>query len=403
MTARTQSSSTWLVVSVALVRALVLWLALALGSGSAVAQHTPADVPAGWGDVTAIPRLSEPPVDYLTERRGNVTWTFHAAATSEARDLQEYFGDAWVRIEDDLGAPIDDTLVIRIARNPEEMHALAPIGYPPPAYASGVAYPRFGVILLSLTAPESWERPNMESLLTHELSHVALYRAVRGHSVPRWFTEGLAVYQAGEFGLDRAKTLWSAAVAGNVVPLDELDARFPDRPHRVNVAYAQSADMVAFMRRGPRDERSFRILIRHLGEGASFREAVPESYDATLGTLERRWRESVAERFQTMPLIVSGTGLWIVLSFLLVIAYVRRRRRHRERLAQWAEREAAEEEALARAERAVADQLRARDEPPPEPEPEDDGIRILVPDEPPQGREPGVPTIEYEGRNHTLH
>ena len=386
--------------------AFVVFVAMLFAGLTAHAQpraETPTDVPAGWSaDAPAIV-LPDAPEGYVTEQRGSVTWAFPAAATSEARDLQEAMPEIWARIEEDLGATVDDTLVIRIARDPEEMRALAPVGMPPPAYATGVAYPHGGVILLSLTAPESWERPNMEALLAHELSHIALRRAVNGHPVPRWFTEGLAIYQAGEYGLERAKTLWSAAVAGNVVPLADLSQHFPSRPHRVNVAYAQSADMVAFMRRDLREERSFRILVRKLGEGVSFDEAVRTSYSATLGTLERDWRESLNERFQTVPLLVGGTSVWALLSLLLVYAWVRRRRKNRRRLDAWAQQEAEEEEALARAERAVADQLRAREEGQLDLSEAEEEVRILVQDEPPQGREPGVPTIEYEGRNHTLH
>lgn len=372
--------------------------ALLLGPAPADAQHAPVDVGAGWdaapGEAPSVrPTLPAPPDDYVTEDRGKVTWTFPSAATSEARELQEAFADAWKRVEDDLGEDVDDTLVIRIGRDPEEMKALAPVGHPPPDYASGVAYPPFGVILLTLTAPETWERPDMEAVLTHELSHIALYRAVGGHPVPRWFSEGLAIYQAGEFSLDRAKTLWSAVVAGNVVSLDRISGRFPSHPHRVNVAYAESADMVAFMRRDNFDTRSFRILIRHLREGMEFEEAVRESYDATLPSLEREWRETLQERFQTLPLIVTGGGLWVLVSLFVVVAWIRKKRRDRRRLDEWAEQEAAQDEALRRAEAAVLDKLREADE----------VIAVVTPEEPPGGREPEIPTIEYDGRSHTLH
>lgn len=375
-------------------------VSLAGGAATAVAQQDdPIDIGAGWHgtpqpDEAAL-RLPEPPQDYLTERRGGVTWTFPAAATDDARDLQNAFPDAWTRIEEDLGGPLDDTLVIRVARNPEEMRDLAPVGHPPPQYASGVAYPRYGIILLSLTAPDTWERPNMEALLTHELSHVALHRAVEGHPVPRWFAEGLAIYQAGEYSMERVRTLWSASVAGNVVPLEELSARFPDRPHRVNVAYAQSADVVSFLRRDTRDARSFRILIRHVREGMPFDQAVTEAYDEHLSSLEGSWRASLDERFQAVPLIVTGGGLWVLASVLIVVAFVRRKRSNRKRLRKWEAEETAEADAVARAERALAEQLESRDRP------EEDTV-LVVAEEPPM-REPEVPTIEYEGRNHTLH
>lgn len=368
-----------------------------LAIAPAEAQQAPADVGAGWVRASGADRynvdLPEPPEGYLTEQRGQVTWTFPAAATGEARALQDAFADAWERIAEDLGQDIDGELVIRMGRNPEQMHALAPTGHPPPDYASGVAYPRFGVILLTLTAPETWERPDMEAVLAHELSHIALYRAIDGNPVPRWFSEGLAIYQAGEYSLDRARTLWSAVVAGNVVSLERISGRFPSRAHRVNVAYAASADMVAFMRRDARDARSFRILIRHLRGGMGFENAVRESYDATLPSLEREWRVTLQERFQTLPLLLTGGGIWVLVSFFLVFVWIRKRRMNRRRLDAWAQQEADDEEALQRAEAAVVDKLR---------DAEQVQATLIIADEAPGGRD-DVPTIEYDGRNHTLH
>ncbi len=337
------------------------------------------------------PRLPTPPEGYVTQVRGGTEWTFPASATSVVHDLQATHADAWQRISDDLGGPVDNRVVIRVALDPEEMRALAPIGHPPPDYATGVAYPHFGLILLSLEAPDAWDPPDASRVLTHELSHLALHRAVDGRSLPRWFVEGIAVYQAGENNLARTRTLWQAVVAGNVVPLDQLDDRFPTHPHRVNVAYAESADFVAHLRKDDPTGRRFRALLEHVRDGDSFEDATFAAYGATLPTLEREWRARLEERFQTVPLLVSGGGLWFLASLLLVFAYVRRRRQHRAALARLDAEETAERRALERAEQAVADELARRDEP-----------LLVVPADPSQ-REPDIPTVEYEGRNHTLH
>ena len=145
-----------------------------------------------------------------------------------------------------------DELVIRVARNPREMRALAPADMPPPDYATGVAYSRWGVILLTMSSPQSWEPPDLEVVLVHELSHVALYRAVAGNDVPRWFNEGVAIHQSEARMLPRMESLLRAAAQRSMLRLSELDDHFPNRPHEVNVAYAQSADVVGFLRRSSR-------------------------------------------------------------------------------------------------------------------------------------------------------
>jgi len=376
-----------------------LMVAAVVASG---ARAQPPDV-SGWDTASEDPGLAAPlpapPEGYVAETRGNVRWDFPAAATSEVRELMDIHREAWATITGDLGAEIDDSMIVRVGRDPEEMAALAPLSSPPPEYASGVTYPRLGLILLTLTAPDSWERPDMDSLYRHELSHLALARAVGGREVPRWFAEGLASYQAGEYSIGRIRTLWSASLSGEVVPFAELSARFPSRPHEVNVAYAQSADVVSLMRDGDADAERFRGLIAELRAGRTFDEAFSEAYGIGLPSFERRWRTRLKERFQAFPLLFTGGSIWVLISMLLVVAYVRRRRRDRRVLARWASEEA-RAASLASAERAVEAKMTKPAE--------DDaaGLVQLMPmldPEPAQARESDVPTIEYEGRNHTLH
>src|SRR5262249_22829786 len=141
-------------------------------------------------------------------------------------------------------------LDIRIALAPEQMRALVGPHTPLPGYANGIAFPEAGLVLLTLTEPETFLRPDLQAVLTHELSHVALYRAVRGAALPRWFSEGVAVQQAQESSLNRIRTLWEGTLRGSLLPLDSLANAFPTRHADIDLAYAQSADFVGYMLSG---------------------------------------------------------------------------------------------------------------------------------------------------------
>jgi hypothetical protein len=351
--------------------------------------QAPADV-SGWEGPRLEPDLAPMPADFTSTTRGEVRWDYAVDHADTAEDLMAAYDEAWPRIADDLGVDVEPELLIRIARNPEQMIALAPIGHPPPGYAVGVAYGRYGVVLLTITAPETWELADLERVLAHELSHIALHRAVRGRPIPRWFAEGLAIHQARENNLERIRTLWTATVAGTLIPLAELDSRFPERVHRVNVAYAESADIVGFLYEDEEGKDGLRNLVRAVRDGAPFEEAVAATYDESLASIESRWRKDLDERYHSLPLFFSGTGLWVLASLLLVAAYVRRRRRHHARLAALAIAEEREEKATV-APAAV---------PRPAPKADNDAFVWIPPD---VSRESEVPTYEYEGRNHTLH
>ncbi len=358
-----------------------------------------ADVPESGETRGALPPAPE---GFVREHDGEVVWEVHRQAREVAHELRATYREAWPRLVRELGASVDDALLIRIGRDPEEMAALAPTGEPPPGYASGVAYPSRGLVLLTLAAPETWERPAMDEVLTHELSHIALARAVDGHPIPRWFSEGVAIHQAGEHNLERIRTLWSGSVSGRLLPMDELSGAFPSRPGRVNLAYAESADFVRWLLARDDGEARFREVVRRLGDGQSFETALRRTYSIRMQSLEIEWHDDLSERFQAWPLLFGSGGLWVIAAILIVIAYVRRKRRDRATLRQWEEEErailAAAEVMQARAVPAVPDD---------EVVPDEDldaerAILYVIPPEPHQ-RDSGVPTIEHDGRSHTLH
>ena len=325
--------------------------------------------------------LPTPPSGYGTEQTGPVTWTFPVSERDRVVPLIESVAEHWGDVASDFGVVIDDHLTIRVARNPREMRALAPIGHPPPDYASGVAYPRWGLILLTMSAPNTWQPPDLEVVLVHELSHIALYRAVGGRDVPRWFSEGVAIHQSEVRLLPRMQSLLRAAAQRSMLRLSELSARFPNRPHDVNVAYAQSADIVGFLRRTANDERRFHRLIQAIRAGDTFDTALSNAYGWTSIGLEREWRESLRTRYRIVPALLGGTTIWVLAAILVVIAYRRRRRYHHLKLQQMGHREELE---------ALTTTL-----PPPPPEAKTDKTDVMTDTE--------VPLVEHDGESHTLH
>lgn len=345
--------------------------------------------------------LPPAPEGYSETTLGDVRWTYPEGDEATRDALHAVIEEAWPRLEHDLGQDVDDAIVVRLARNPEQMRRLAPRGAPPPTYASGVAYPALGVILLTKTAPETWTPPELAQVLVHELSHVSLRRAVgEGSSeLPRWFVEGVAIHHAEERSLDRFQVLWNAHVQEALLSLDELDGRFPARVHEVSLAYAQSADVVSFLRREDPDGIRFRELVRHLRDGRTFDDALLDAYALTPTQLDREWNAAITERMGTLPMVIGGATFPAVGVVLLLFAWRKRRRQAKQRLGAMAAEEKAHDDAIDRL-AALAEARRAEQR---ERAEEEDVLRILVSGDPPQGREADVPTVEHEGRQHTLH
>jgi hypothetical protein len=357
----------------------VMALALVVGLGRpALAEDAspPMDAPLLLRpEAVVLPPL---PASYQVRHMGWWTISYPSSVHERVQPLIEK-ADGWkAKLADDFGQDVlVEPVEVRVARSWEDMAALAPrdIGVPP--YASGVTYRSIRVVLLSLTEPASGgEATDLETVFHHELSHVALEDAVLGRHVPRWFNEGLAVYESDEHPLLRTKALWDATLSRSILPLSELDRSFPERSDQVNIAYAESADVVRFLLRGG-DRVRFGGLIDRVRHGEAFDRSLGDAYGTDVRKLEYQWREECAKRYTFAPMLASGSFIWVLVFGVLVVAYRRRRQKNQETLARW-ERE---ERAAQMPAEALLEEAAFTD----------------------PSRVPGLPKIEHDGNWHTLH
>jgi peptidase MA superfamily protein len=290
--------------------------------------------------------------------------------------------DFRARLSQDFGQPALEKVIVRIAREPDQMAELAPAGAPPFTYAAGMAYPSLRVILLTLKVPDTWDAPDLQEVLGHELSHMALAEAVASHHVPLWFDEGLAIHESGELPYARMKTLWDATMSGRLLPLEYLDQRFPSDRYEVNEAYAEAADFVRFLMREA-DRARFVSMLQRVRAGVPFDRTLEDAYGSDTRKLEYEWHGELSRHYGIIPLLTGGGLIWVLIAGLATAAWLKRRRRARVKLAEWA-REEAEMDAIVAARRAAAASV---------PPPEDD-----MP-----ARPPSIPVVEHDGRWHTLH
>jgi hypothetical protein len=331
---------------------------------------------------TKLPRA---PADFERLDRGWITLEFPASIRDRVEALLPEADEARARLSRDFGQAVLDGALVRIARSPDQMAALSPEGAPPPPYAAGVAYPAASLILLALQAPHTWEAPDLAELLRHELAHVALFDAVGGHHIPRWFDEGLAIHESGELPWARRMALADASFGKRLLPFADLDRGFPLDRYEVNVAYAESADFVSFLLRDV-DRARFGSLIERVRAGGGFDRALEDAYGTDMRKLEYEWRQEVSRRFGMVPALTGGGLLWVLIVGLATAAWVKRRKRAKEKLARWAQEEAEMRAALVVGERERAEQAPAASE---------DGL--------PPGPTPGIPVVEHEGRWYTVH
>jgi hypothetical protein len=373
-------------------RSLALFVALlALAWGPRATAEPEAPTALAPRDVAVVVQaaaavLAPPPGDFQRIDDGWLILEFPSSVRARVEPLARAAEDFRAQLAADLGQSVLEHVIVRVARDPDQMAQLAPENAPPFPYAVGMAYPSLHVILLSLLAPGSWETPDLAETLRHELTHVALDEAVAGHHIPRWFDEGLAIHESGEFWGKRFRVLWEATISHRLLSLAALDRGFPADGSEVSIAYAESADVVRFLMRDD-DRARFGSLVERVRAGAPFERALEDAYDTDLRKLEYEWREEASRRFGLAPMLTGGGALWTLMAGLSVVAWAKRRSRAKTKLAAWAQEEAEMDAAMKAAREHVAAAQATTDG-------DVDGLPHIP---------PAVPFVEHEGRWYTLH
>jgi hypothetical protein len=345
----------------------------------------PADAPLLPIGAVQLPRI---PDGFATRDVGWLHLAFPVGLDHWVEPLIEDANTFRAEVAARLGQPVLERVHVRLARDPAQMTGLAPVGAPYPKYAAGVAYSRLGLVLLTTEPVHSGDAHDLLTTFRHELAHVALYDALDSHRVPLWFNEGLAIHLSRENTFARTRSLWTASLSGNLIPLKDLSRRFPADVVGVPTAYAQSADIVRFLLRTG-DEQRFQSLISRVRKAQPFDRALYDAYGMDDYNLEQAWKENVESRFSLWPALFSGTVIWTLGVVLVTLAWRRKRAKQRVTLARWAREEEVDE---ARA-------LRLAQPEPPPPWMRDQGPSIP----PGSRRDPNVPKVEHEGDWHTLH
>jgi hypothetical protein len=373
----------------AILQAIIALFVLACGRLALAQAEPPVSMPPRDVALLVQPtaaKLPGAPSDFERLDRGWLTLEFPASIRDRVEALVPDAEEARVRLSTDFGQAVLDRALVRIGRSPDQMVQLAPEGAPPPNYAAGVAYPAARLILLALQAPHTWEAPDLAELLRHELAHLALFDAVGGHHLPRWFDEGLAIHESGELPWARRMALADASFGKRLLPFADLDQGFPLDRYEVTTAYAESADFVSFLLRDV-DRARFGSLIERVRAGTGFDRALEDAYGTDMRKLEYEWRQEVSRRFGMVPALTGGGLLWVLIAGLATAAWVKRRKRAREKLDRWAQEEAEMRTTLAASDRELAEQAPA----------------AAHEDELPPGPTPGIPVVEHEGRWYTVH
>lgn len=225
---------------------------------------------------------------------------------------------------------------VRITLLPEEhVHARAT-----PSWIAGQAFGSREIVIFPARVG-AYPHDSLETVVWHELVHLALSARAGERPLPRWFHEGVAMSVEAGWGLGSQVRLLLAA-AGNP-SLTDMNRLFSSDSQPQNAtAYLLAAALVSDIRRRHGAAVPGAIAAR-VGLGAPFREAfaaetgeLPEVVATRAWAPYRQWATWI-------PVVTGGSFVWLGIMLLAGVAFIASvRKRLRQRRA-WDD-EAKEEE-----------------------------------------------------------
>ena len=315
--------STWWAVLVVILFGLLAFsspvVAQEWSAGPALEEEAGWDVPLppeGWQTVNgAFLRIHGDPRDYKAMLR-----------------LARHGSKALPELATRLDVPIGDTIHVYLAHTDQQFREMQPGNAP--TWADATAYPALGVVYLrSSNARKNGQSKAIEQVFDHELVHIILGRAFMPNHPPQWLQEGVAQVMAGEFTPETTDKIAQGMIGGGLISLEDLTRGFPSDPRKAQLAYAQSADFVAWyeMQYGP---KALSDLIKEMAGGATTRAAVRRTTGVFLEDIDKEWRGRFSSGIPVSfaSLAKSMDIWWAFGGIALVIGGILRRRQFHRRL-----------------------------------------------------------------------
>jgi hypothetical protein len=290
---------------------------------------------------SASPGLHQVPEGWGTLEETPITIRYPEGLESTAAQILDKAGGFLEGSGLVLGLEFSGQYSIVLADSEEQFVKLQPGRIPAPEWAGALTYPALGTVLLKTPGVMKVSGSPYWSLLQHEMVHLVLGEAelARGVNFPRWFSEGLATYISGEMHLSRLLSLGWAQATGRAPALAELEMNFPADPARAEAAYARSYLFIKYISRRFGDDAVAKLVASSLRTG-TIERGVMDAFDVPFSEVLDGFSQYSRIKATWIPAITSTASLWMMITILFLVAYMRKKVLGYRQLARWEEEEA---------------------------------------------------------------
>lgn len=209
-----------------------------------------------------------------------------------------------------------------------------------PEWAAGIALPRAHTVIIRADRVGAWRQRELVGVLAHETAHMLMAEAAGPgvDQMPAWFAEGVAANLARDGEWLDFFYLWVSSVPSSSQPLEELSAGFSRgaAPASVRAGYAGAYSFVRYALDAHSPALPARVLAG-LRRGLDFETAWRAAAGAALSADESAWSASIRGRTRWAAILTSTATLWLLITLMVLIAWLIKRRRGTRVMEAWTE------------------------------------------------------------------
>jgi len=249
-----------------------------------------------------------------------------------AKRLIQYAEEEYSRIKADLGYDElavlhgeEDKIAIILCSTQDDFEKVTKGNMP--EWGIGCALPGRIIVIKS---PRLVRRNiNLRQLVAHEITHIML----QDIEIPRWFNEGIAMYESHEWKFGNSITLSFANLTNSIIPLSSLERRFPEDERGARLAYVESFSAIAYIiqefgRDGLKD------LMKDLRGKNSFEHALVSSFGIDHKEFKKEWYIWARNTYNGLYILIRNFFPWaFILALFFVVFFIslkRRRKKYKE-------------------------------------------------------------------------
>ncbi len=266
-----------------------------------------------------------------------VLYSDSKASQRLVRNILSASAKVFPKMEKDFGITLNEKVNVFLISDLKK-HPDLPFLDAEPEWASGSAYPSNYLMVIRTNKLGRYPELDITSVFVHELSHIFLHHALKDSPVyvPTWFNEGIAMLEARKWGMRDSYELASTLIIGSYIPLSDLRGRFPRESYEARRAYVESFSFLTYLAENY-GESLIWLVISRMKEGHSFNESFFMVFGQGLRRVEEKWISQVMFWYRWIPVATSSITLWIGVTLLFILGYVRKRSRARRTLEEWDE------------------------------------------------------------------